>query len=355
VPLRDKNGKVTGLAGISRDITQLKKVQAEMQRAREVAEKASRAKSEFLANMSHEIRTPLNGTMGMTDLALDTELTREQREYLETVRRSSDSLLTVINDILDFSKIEAGKVDLEVADFDLSDSIETTLRALAVQSDGKGVELLCDVAPEVPEIVRGDSARLRQVITNLVGNAIKFTHEGEVALKVQVETHEGLGDVLHFTVTDTGIGIPADKQPMIFDPFTQADTSTTRKYGEIGLGLTISARLVRMMGGDIWVESEEGRGSQFHFTVRLGVADRRDFKIGSVAPREILRGVRVLIVDDNRTNLRILEGMLKRWEMKWASVQSGDEAISQLVSAQKKGEGFGSDSDRHAHAGNGRV
>jgi two-component system, sensor histidine kinase and response regulator len=340
VPLRDKNGKVTGLAGIGHDITHLKKIQAEMQRARDVAEGASHAKSDFLANMSHEIRTPLNGIMGMTDLALETELSPEQREYLETVKFSADSLLKVINDILDFSKIEAGKVDLESADFDLRDSVESALKTLAVRADEKGLELLCEVAPEVPEVVRGDATRLRQVVLNLVGNAIKFTNEGEIAVKVQQEAKDGHDLLLHFTVSDTGIGIPEKKQELIFDPFAQADSSTTRKYGGTGLGLTISARLVQMMGGRIWAESEVGRGSRFHFTVRLQVTDRKEIKVGSPAPPEMLRGVRVLVVDDNRTNLRILEGMLKRWEMIPVCVEGGEQALIELASARNEGRAF---------------
>jgi PAS domain S-box-containing protein len=340
VPLRDKNGRVTGLVGIGRDITHLKKVQEEMQNAREAAEAASRAKSEFLANMSHEIRTPLNGVMGMTDLALETDLTQEQREYLETVKMSGDSLLTVINDILDFSKIEAGKIDLEALDFDLRDSLESTLKTLAVRADEKGLELLCEVAPEVPEVVRGDSSRLRQIVVNLVGNAIKFTDSGEIAVKVQVETREGTECVCRFTVADTGVGIPEDKRELIFKPFSQADTSTTRKYGGTGLGLTISTRLVQMMGGKIWVESEAGRGSQFHFTVRLEAADAKEIKLGTIAPPELLRGVKVLVVDDNRTNRRILEGMLLRWHMKPTPVDCAAAALAQLSSALEAGEPY---------------
>ncbi len=340
VPLRDKNGRVTGIAGVGRDITELKKVQAEMQKAREAAEAASRAKSEFLANMSHEIRTPLNGVMGMTDLALETQLTPEQREYLETVKMSADSLLTVINDILDFSKIEAGKIDLEAMDFNLRDCLETSLKTLALRADEKGLELLCEVAPEVPEVVRGDSGRLRQIIINLAGNAIKFTDKGEVALKVQVEANNEHDRTLRFTVADSGIGIPKEKLQSIFDPFTQADTSTTRKYGGTGLGLTISTRLVEMMGGKIWVQSEPGRGSQFHFTARLGIADTKVIEVGAIAPPEILRAVKVLVVDDNRTNRRILEGMLGRWEMKSSSAQDGEEALAKLSEAQEAGEPF---------------
>ena len=338
--IRDADG-VLSLLGTNWDVTSSKIHEEEMRRARdaarllaEEAQKSDLAKSEFLANMSHEIRTPLNGIVGMTDLALETELTAEQQEYLDTVKLSADALLTVINDILDFSKIEAGKIDLEVSDFDLRDALESALKTVAVRADEKGLELLCDVAPEVPDQVRGDSARLRQVLLNLVGNAIKFTERGEVAVRARVEASEGNEYLLGFTVADTGIGVPPEKQKLIFEPFSQADATTTRKYGGTGLGLTISTRLVEMMGGKIWVESEMGQGAQFHFTLRLGAAETKVIPAVNVSP-DILRGIKVLVVDDNRTNRRILTGMLERWGAHAVSVEGGEEALGELSLARE--------------------
>jgi PAS domain S-box-containing protein len=338
VPFRGANGRPFQYIAIRMDITNLKRIEEELRAAKDVAEQASRAKSGFLANMSHEIRTPLNGIMGMTDLTLDTQLTPEQRDYLETVKNSSDSLLTVINDILDFSKIEAGKLDLENAEFDLREVMESTLKTLAVRAGEKKLELLCEIAPDVPEMVRGDAVRLRQVLTNLTGNAIKFTEHGEVALRVIKEAGSEQEPMLRFTVADTGVGILASKLDLIFDPFSQADTSTTRKYGGTGLGLTISSRLVQMMGGKIWVESEVGRGSQFHFTVKLEASGSKEGRAIRNQAAEKLRGVRVLLVDDNPTNRRILDAMLRNWGMAPVCAESGEQALVKLRSAGEAGE-----------------